>query len=188
MVGAFQACLTFTLRHEGGYVDHPRDPGGCTNMGITLATLRAWRGMRVDCAAVRSLKRAEAADIYLSRYWLPIAGNKLPVGVDLAVFDWGVNAGPRRSARALQKLVGVKVDGWIGPKTVAAIGGVTKNAEERECLVVALTEERQKFYERLRTFSTFGRGWTRRNRACKTRALRMIRGETDGRNDVSPLG
>lgn len=157
-------------------MNHPSDPGGCTNLGITLATLRAWRGTRgVDCDDVRALTRADAAAIYAARYWLPVRGDELPLGVSLVVFDWGVNAGPRRAARALQKIVGTKADGWIGTNTLAATRRATRTDEEVECVVHALCDARQRFYERLRTFPTFGRGWTRRNKACRVTALRMVR-------------
>lgn len=94
MQSNFDGVLSFVLAHEGGYVDHPRDPGGATNMGITLATLRDWRGK----AAVKALTAKEAGDIYRARYWRPVRGDDLPAGVDLSAMDYGVNSGPARAA------------------------------------------------------------------------------------------
>ena len=94
----FDRALTAVLRHEGGYVDHPSDPGGATNLGVTRATLAQWRGRAVSKAEVKALTRAEAAKIYRALYWDEIAGDALPAGLDFAVFDYCVNSGPGRAA------------------------------------------------------------------------------------------
>lgn len=173
---AFRTSLAFTLGWEGGYSDHRADPGGCTNMGITLATLRAWRGSRsVCCDDVRKLSKAETAAIYAARYWLPVRGDDLPTGINLVVFDWAVNSGVRRASIALQKAVAAaQIDGWIGEKTLRATRNMTR-AVGSECLVTLLCDERQRFYQRLSHFPTFGKGWLRRNKACRTTALRAAR-------------
>src|SRR5215213_8289929 len=107
MADTFDTCVAFTLREEGGYVDDPADPGGATNMGITLATLRAWtHEPALGPVQVRGMSRAEAAAIYRAMYWSPLHGAALPSGVDLSVCDFGVNAGMRRSAVLLQEALG----------------------------------------------------------------------------------
>ena len=111
----FNPCLTFVLWAEGGYVDDPLDPGGATNLGITLGVLREWRHTAVTKSDVQNLTREEAGAIYRARYWNAIRGDELPAGVDLMVFDACVNLGPGRSARMLQAAVGVAQDGAIGP-------------------------------------------------------------------------
>ena len=120
----FEVCLAFTLKAEGGYVDNPADPGGATNMGITLATLRQWSDDQdLGPAQVEEMTQRTAKAIYRSLYWNPLRADALPVGVDLSVFDMGVNAGIWRSARLLQAALGFtgeEVDGCVGPDTLAA--------------------------------------------------------------------
>src|SRR5215469_11770514 len=124
MADAFYTCLAFTLREEGGYVDDPADPGGATNMGITLATYREWSDdPDLGAAQLRGISDRTARAIYRSLYWNPLRADALPLGVDLSVFDMGVNAGIWRSARLLQRALsftGEEVDGCIGPEILAA--------------------------------------------------------------------
>lgn len=162
----FAACVAEVLRHEGGYVDHPADPGGATNLGITLRTLAAWRGGEVSKADVRALTRAEAAAIYRARYWTPLRCDELPPGVDLMVFDFGVNAGPARSARTLQNALRVPADGIIGPQTLLAARDVP-----RRVLICDLSDARRDYYRGLAGFATFGRGWMNRVDAVTRAAL-----------------
>lgn len=162
----FVEALDFVLRHEGGYVDHPRDPGGATNMGITLRTLAAWRGATVTKEDVRTLTIDEAKEIYRTNYWNVMRCDELPRGLDLAVFDFGVNAGPGRVARILQRIVGVTADGSIGPQTITAV-----RAQDTQALIGRLAAERITYYQGLPTFDTFGRGWIRRTNDCKVAAL-----------------
>lgn len=154
---AFSNCLAFVLEEEGGYADMPGDPGGATNMGITRATLSAWRGKPVTKDDVLSLEREEAAAIYEANYWNAISGDELPAGVDLALFDDAVNSGPRQAVRDLQRALDVAVDGIIGPITLAAI-----EAAAPADLVAGLCAARKARLSGLSHFSRFGRGWTRR--------------------------
>lgn len=167
---AFLACLAFTLKYEGGYVDHPADPGGATNLGVTRATLTKWRRRPVTKADVRALSRDEAAQIYRRYYWEPCGGPRLPAGVDVLVFDWAVHSGPSRAVRALQKVLGLTTDGVAGPALQEAIqiADVTRT-------IRALCSERRKFLARLKGFAVFGRGWSRRVDALEKTALSMAR-------------
>lgn len=165
----FNACLAQVLRHEGGYVDHPADPGGATNLGITLATLAAWRGKPVTKQDVRNLTVAEAGEIYRARYWLPIRGDALPPGVDLAVFDAAVNSGPARAAKWLQSVLGVTQDGEIGLQTLAALA----RAPGPVTVVIDLCDARMRYLRGLPTWATFGKGWTRRVAEVEVEALRV---------------
>lgn len=153
----FDACLSHVLRHEGGYVDHPHDPGGATNMGITHITLADWRGGPVTKDDVRELTRREAAAIYRANYWNRVHGDELPAGLDLAVFDFAVNSGVARAARHLQAAVGVDRDGAIGPVTLAAVA-----RRDAVVLMQALNGRRLDFLRGLDTWQHFGRGWQRR--------------------------
>ncbi len=165
---SFAEALSLILRHEGGYADHPLDPGGATNLGITRATLADWRGRAVSRAEVRALGQAEAAAIYRQRYWNAVRADDLPAGVDLAVFDAAVNAGPVRAVRWLQAALGVAVDGRIGPQTLAAA-----RRTDRADLIRAISSQRLGFLRRLATFSAFGRGWTRRVAETESAALAL---------------
>ena len=170
MKGNFDQCLSMVLKHEGGFVDHPKDPGGATNMGVTLGTYEQWMGRSVTIAEMKALTVDDVAPIYRNRYWDRVRGDDLPSGVDWSVFDWAVNSGPSRSAKALQNIVMATCDGAIGPKTLAAVGD-----HKPDDLIHAMHHSRQRFYERLSTFDTFGRGWTRRNAETRETALLMAR-------------
>jgi len=170
----FGRALSLVLKHEGGYVDHPADPGGATNRGITLATLSTWRGRPVTKAEVKALTETEAAAIYRANYWNVVKGDDLPRGVDLAVFDFAVNSGPARAAKHLQALVGVDADGVIGPKTLAAIRS-TKPSD----LIRKLTRSRLAFLSGLPTWPTFGKGWRARVLGVEKEALAMA-GDASG--------
>ena len=117
----FAESVALVLKHEGGYSDHAKDPGGATNMGITRETLARWRDMQVTKADVKAMGRHEAEAIYKARYWDAVKGDDLPSGVDHAVFDAAVNSGPYRAAIWLQEAVKTRRDGKVGPMTLAAV-------------------------------------------------------------------
>ena len=167
----FARCLDLILGHEGGYVDHPDDPGGATNMGITHATLAAWRGAPVSRDDVRAMGRDEAGEIYRANYWNALNCDALPKGVDLVLFDFGVNAGVGRAAKLLQGIVGVTRDGQVGPITLAAT-----RAMDAVHVVDAFSEGRMDHYRALHHWPTFGKGWSRRTREVRETALAMIAG------------
>ena len=170
MRGNFDKCLAMVLKHEGGFVDHPKDPGGATNMGVTLGTYEQWMGRSVTVEEMKALTFDDVAPIYRKNYWDRVRGDDLLSGVDWSVFDWAVNSGPSRSAKALQKIVMVTRDGAIGPKTLYAVAN-----QEPDKIIDAMYNARQRFYERLSTFDTFGRGWSRRNTETRDAALLMAR-------------
>jgi len=173
MADAFDTCLAFTLRAEGGYVDDPADPGGATNMGITLATFRQWSDdAELGPAQVQDMTERTARAIYRSLYWNPLRADALPAGVDLSVFDMGVNAGIWGSARLLQRAIGFtgdEVDGCIGPETL----GTAATCDPR-ALVNDLADRQAAYYRSLSDFPTFGAGWLNRTDARRSAALAMI--------------
>lgn len=173
MADTFDTCLAFTLREEGGYVDDPADPGGATNMGITLATYRQWSdNPGLGPADVREMTERTARAIYRSRYWNPLRADALAPGVDLSVFDMGVNAGIWGSARLLQRalgLTGEQVDGCIGPETLSAAAKF-----DPRTLVEDLADRQAAYYRSLSDFPTFGAGWLNRTDARRAAALAMI--------------
>jgi lysozyme family protein len=167
MSSRFKVCYARVLKHEGGNDDDPRDPGGRTSRGITAERWAEWRkthpGLPED---VWQAPQAEVEAIYLEKYWQPLWCDMLPVGVDYAVFDFGVNSGPARSAKFLQEIVGSAVDGEVGPNTVAA----TKEADPEE-VINALCDNRMYFLKGLSTWGTFGNGWTNRVNDVRRDAL-----------------
>jgi lysozyme family protein len=177
MEDRFGICLAFTLREEGGYVDDPADPGGATNMGITLATYREWSDdPRLGDLQVKDMTQKTVGAIYRSLYWNRLRADALPPGVDLSVFDMGVNAGIWRSARLLQRALGFtgeEVDGSIGPETLVAA-----DRFDARTLVSNLADRQTAYYRSLANFPIFGRGWLRRTNARRDAALAMIPSET----------
>ena len=153
----YDKCLETILHHEGGYVNHPKDPGGETNLGVTKRVYEEWGGTK----DMKDLLVEDVAPIYKKNYWDKLKGDNLPGGLDLCVFDFGVNAGPGRAAKYLQSMIGTTPDGGIGPMTLKALdiytgaNGLVETIEEYQ-------KRRQEYYEKLSTFATFGRGWTRR--------------------------
>ncbi|GGK23175.1 glycoside hydrolase family 108 protein [Salinarimonas ramus] len=165
----FDACVTIVLQMEGGYVDDPADPGGATNMGITLNTLRDWRhDPSLGPADVKALGVEEAKAIYKANYWDVMQCDGLPAGVDLSVFDFGVNAGPSRSVKLLESLVGTTQDGIMGPQTRAATAA--QNAPD---LIRRFADGRLSYYRSLSTWDHFGAGWTNRTNTIEKDALAM---------------
>jgi hypothetical protein len=166
----FTRCLETIFRHEGGYVDHPEDPGGATNMGITHKTLAQWRGTSVTREDVRNLTREEAGEIYRANYWNALSCDALPAGVDLVVFDFGVNAGVSRAGKLLQRIVHVEQDGQVGPITVGAARSIAADH-----IIDAFSQGRMDHYRALKHWPTFGKGWTRRTNETRDAAMAMLR-------------
>jgi len=166
----FDECLKMLLHHEGGYVNHPSDPGGETNLGVTKKVYQEWGGTK----DMKDLTVEDVAPIYKKNYWDRCKCDDLESGVDWVVFDWAVNSGTGRSAKAIQKICGATQDGAIGPKTLALIG--TQNTQY---VIEEFGKLRQDFYESLKTFDTFGKGWTRRNKETTEKALEMIEEDDD---------
>lgn len=169
-LGTFDKVKPVLLKHEGGYVDHPRDPGGATNMGITQGTLSGWRRRKVTKAEVRDLSVDEALAIYKARYWDTVLGDQLPAGVDYATYDFAVNSGPSRAVKYLQRIVGATADGVAGPMTLQAVESCGLSSAQ---IVERLCDARLAFMKRLRTWSTFGKGWSARVREVKKVSVRL---------------
>lgn len=163
-----QPALRWVLAHEGGFVNHPKDPGGPTNRGVTQRVYDAYRDrVGQPRRSVRGITNDEVGEIYLRQYWKPIRGDDLPAGLDYAVFDFAVNSGVKPAAQELQRILGVRADGVIGEVTIAAIG----KADAFD-LIEKLCARRMDFLEGLSTWDTFGKGWKRR-----------VMGQHDGAQD-----
>ncbi|WP_421696981.1 glycoside hydrolase family 108 protein [Ancylobacter sp.] len=154
----FDGALKRVLVHEGGYVEHPADPGGATMQGITQRVYAGWR--RRHGQPVRPVRRIapdEVAVIYRRQYWDAVRADDLPAGLDYALFDAAVNSGPAQAAKWLQRALGVTADGQVGEATLAALHGRAPAP-----LIDALCDRRLAMLRGLRTFPTFGTGWARR--------------------------
>ena len=153
----FAEALEFLLAREGGYVNHPDDPGGETNLGISR---RSYPNENI-----RSMTRERAAFLYHRDYWIPNRCGEMPRWIALPLFDFAVNA-PARSARiALQRVVGAKPDGSLGPKSMAAIRRAIERDEGRVVGLRLIDARLQRYIGRVRrgrSSPKFLLGWTRR--------------------------
>jgi lysozyme family protein len=168
MKANFESALKAILHHEGGYVNHPADPGGMTNLGVTKRVWEEWLGHPVDEKQMRALTAEAVAPMYKAKYWDKVKGDDLPEGVDYAVFDAAVNSGPGRAVKWLQACVGADADGNLGPKTLAAVA-----AFDPADLVQDYAKRRLSFLMDLSHWPTFGKGWSRRVAEVEATALDM---------------
>ena len=160
----FPKILANTLQHEGAWSDHPSDPGGPTMRGVTLKTYSDFLGRPALKDELRRIPAAHLEAIYRKRFWDKVQGDELAAispGLAACVFDFAVNSGPGRAAKALQSLCGAVVDGAIGPNTLAQAKAWVKLLGPKQA-IDAYQAYRQHYLESLDTFATFGRGWTRR--------------------------
>jgi lysozyme family protein len=171
MQSNFPAALKHVLKHEGGYVNHPLDPGGATNFGITKRTLERYRGRKVSIAEVRALSREEAGAIYRQFYWDAAQCDGLAPGIDFAVFDAAVNQGVGRAARFLNQAAGLGIASSISHATLTAAA-----RKAGEPLLIEFMALRMRAYGSLtRLFQAFGLGWSRRLMSTHAEALRLMR-------------
>lgn len=161
----YEQSLDRLLGHEGGYTNHPSDPGGPTNWGITIYDARKYAaqfnwivGREVTAADVKAMPLWFAKLVYRAKYWDAQRCDFLEPGVDYAVFDYGVNSGIGRSGRVLRRLVGMSDETSIVNDDVIWRANKMPAAE----LVGAICDERLRFLQSLRTWQIFGKGWGRR--------------------------
>lgn len=168
MPSNFQECLDLVLKSEGGWVNHPSDPGGETNLGVTKAVWEEYVGHPVK--TMKNLTKDDVAPLYELKYWRPCYCEVLPRGLDFVVFSMGVNAGPGRSVKLLQQSIGCVPDGVIGPRTRELIS--TSNSAN---LIAKFSETRREYYRSLKTFPIFGKGWLARVDREEQEALDMTK-------------
>ena len=165
----FDKSLAAVLVHEGGFVNHPQDPGGMTNLGCTKTVWEEHCGHPVDEKAMRALTPADVSPLYKRKYWDKVQGDELPSGVDYVVFDAAINSGAGRAAKWLQACVGVEPDGGIGPKTLAAV-----RAFNSKQLIEDYSKRRLSFMMDIPSWPTFGKGWTRRVQEVEAVGLTLL--------------
>lgn len=164
MPGRFDECISLIMspKIEGGFSNHKADRGGATNFGVTQAAYNAWRlKMHLPQQSVKLATPAECKSLYLSEYWIPSKAEKLPEPVDLIMFDMAINSGAGNAAKALQRALGVKPDGAIGPATLAAVASADPIMLARRFL-----DRREDFYEEIvdrdPSQAVFLNGWKNR--------------------------
>ena len=162
-------CFEMVLKHEGGYVNDPRDSGGRTNLGVTQKAWEAYWSRKSSEEEMRKLTPAIVKPFYKAMYWDKIKGDDLPSGVDYAAFDLAVNSGVGRASKYLQQIAGVTADGVIGPKSLEAI-----KARDPKEMADALCDMRMDFLRRLPTFETYGKGWSRRVAEVSVKSGEMV--------------
>ena len=179
VASSYEPSLARLLTHEGGYTDHPDDPGGPTNYGITIADYRRDVKPGATAADVRAMSVGEAKAIYRRRYWDAQRCDDLPAGIDYAVFDYGVNSGIGRSGKVLRRVLGMPEEaGTVTDAVVAAA-----RAADAAAVITAICDERQRFLKSLKTWDVFGKGWGRRVAEVEAAALAM----TQPRAAASPV-
>lgn len=152
-MSVFNTIFDRLMQHEGGYVNHPSDPGGETMWGVTkrVAQAHGYYG------SMRRLPKSLAKDITEKSYYKAVKGDQLDRLIAWQLTDAAYNHGIRRAVKFLQAAVGASQDGLIGQRTLSAVAEMDKND-----VVYLFNAERIEFYTRLRTWQTFGRGWARR--------------------------
>lgn len=149
--GNREAAISVTLGYEGGYTNHPRDPGGPTNWGITIYDARKYWKEFATADDVKAMPKSVAIDIYRQRYWAPLNCDNDPDGVDLVTFDYGVNSGLGRARPCRDR----------------------NKKDDPVVWVKAICAERLAFLKRLGTWSTFGKGWGARVANVEARGVKM---------------
>ena len=167
----YDEALSRLLAHEGGYTNHPSDPGGATNFGITIADYRRYVKADAVAADVKAMKVDEAKAIYRAKYWDAQRCDDLPAGVDYAIFDYGVNSGIGRSGKVVRRILGIADNSSVINTAVLTAAA----ARDPAALVVAICDERLAFLKALSTWPVFGKGWGRRVAEVKSYSLDLVK-------------
>lgn len=147
----FDKAITFTLKWEGGYVNHPDDPGGETKYGISK---RAFPHLNI-----KNLTLADAKHIYKLKYWDTNHCNELPFPLNIVHFDACVNHGSNRANKFLQRATGFPEDGTFNQGILPKSKLNTQESAKR------YLKARQSFYDKLtksKKFAAFKNGWNNR--------------------------
>lgn len=158
----YDTCFALEMKNEGGYVNDPRDPGGATNFGVTIGTLRALnidvdRDGDVDVDDVKKLTLPMVSNIMRTKYWNAVKAGQVQVGIDYLLFDAAIQHGPLSSVKFLQRALNVADDGHIGPVTLDAA-----NRADPESLIGRMIIERRKHMQSKPTWATYKKGFENR--------------------------
>ena len=172
MINNFDKCLDLLLVHEGGFVNHPDDPGGMTNLGVTIRTWEEWVGHPVSEKEMRNLTPLMVKALYKRKYWDACRADELISGLDYCIFDVAVNSGVGRAIKLLQSCVGVTPDGGFGSVTMAAVAQF--KGDSAKTLINDYCAKRLEFLQSLKAWPTFGEGWEKRVKEVQADALKML--------------
>lgn len=161
--GNFSKCLARILVYEGGNDDDPRDPGGRTSRGILQSEYERWlkRSGKWSTVTDRDVWRAadvDIAQIYRENYWDRMHCEELPAGIDLVIFDSGINSGVAQAAKWAQRACGIAVDGDFGPETRHAL----QSSSDNDRLAAEILKRRLAMLQALSTWKFYGKGWSAR--------------------------
>lgn len=170
----YDEALRRLLAHEGGYSDHPSDPGGPTKFGITIADYRKYVKANASADDVKAMSVAQAKAIYRARYWDAQRCDDLPAGVDYAMFDYGVNSGIGRSGKVLRRLL--KLPDATHKVTDEVLAAASR--ADAAVLAAAICDERLRFLKSLKSWAVFGKGWSRRVAEVRAAALTIAKQTT----------
>ena len=169
----FNSAFDHVMQSEGGYVNDPKDPGGETNLGVTKAAWTAYLGRPIQDGEMKALTLDVVKPFYKSQYWDKVHGDDLPKGLDYAAFDFAVNAGTGQSAKFIQRGVGAKDDGSIGPATLSLVAQANPRM-----LILGFTNQKELFYRDLVSrkpdLEKFLKGWLTRASTVEAKALTML--------------
>ena len=175
----FPVVIDHLITNEGGYVNHPMDPGGATIYGVTKKNWESYTGRKWSKSEFKRLTPRDVKRFYEARYWDSCSCDSLPSGVDYCVFDFAVNSGVSRSSKYLQRIVGSVQDGVIGEKTLQAVFSYIDSYETKKQGCIALIDkiiaDRKLFLSRLKTFAVFGRGWNNRIKSVRIKAYELVK-------------
>jgi lysozyme family protein len=160
----YNYCLTQVLKSEGGYTNDPKDHGGPTNYGITIADYRAYINKSGTASDVKNMHLADAQSIYRTKYWNALGCDDLPSGVDYTVFDYGVNSGISR-ANSVYKRLALKYPNAGGTYDEAPVD-----------LINAINDERLAYMKSLKTWPHFGAGWGTRVARVRADSIKLATG------------
>lgn len=170
--GNLAKCLPITLAHEGGMSMLKSDPGNWTGGKVGKGVLK---GTKYGVAAsaypdldIKNLTIPDVMPIYERNYWDKVCGDNLPYGVDLTVFDYGVNSGPSRSIRDLQAVLKVSPDAKFGRGTMSAV-----LMADGKMVIQGVCARRMSFLRGLAIWKTFKNGWTRRVADIEAKSVSM---------------
>ncbi len=160
----FNKGIKFVLQWEGGYVNHPDDPGGATNKGVTQDTYNRYRRSQgLASQSVKLISNEEVNYIYYERYFMASNADDLPLKLSIAMFDWAVNGGPGRAISHFQQAVGATIDGVFGPKTMEAYKKKQVEIGDEMILTVFLAIREEYYNTRsLKLRRAFLKGWLNR--------------------------
>ena len=165
----FETALTMLLKHEGGYVNHKKDKAGRTNLGVTQSTYEEWIGRPVDEAEMKALTVDVVTPLYKRNYWHAIRADSLPAGIDYYVFDAAVMSGTRQAVKWLQRSLGVFDNGVVDLTTLSK--AINRDPVE---LIKEMNRQRLSYLQKLPTWSTFGKGWSKRLEEVEDAAISLV--------------